>query len=202
MARAAVVLDEATHAYTVDGRRVPGVTEIIGANGFYEFPFTSPADLSYKMMLGHHVHKACELYDLGTLDWSTVREEVGAYVQGYVAFRSDHPDWLVLENERLIYHRVLDFAGTLDRIYRIDALRTLVDIKIGVDLPAARLQSAAYAAAYNLAEDNRLDRLRSRRSLHLRSNGSYHLVAHEGAQDFRAFCACLQLYHWKRNGRK
>lgn len=192
----AVTLDRATHTYTRhDGARIPGVTGILEDCGFYDFPFASPEDLAYKKRLGGDVHRAAELLDRGTLDWSTVSDEVAAYLAGYTRFRAEHPG-RVLANESLVYHSVLGYAGTLDRILELGryARATLVDLKIGVPLPAHKMQTAAYVAAWNYT---RKPVIHDRISLHLRGNGSYHFVLHTGADDLGAFCACLKLHRWK-----
>lgn len=195
---ARVALDEATHTYTHDGVIVPGVTWVLAANGFYEFPFVSAEDLAAKQLLGRRVHKATALHDSGTLDWASIANDVFPYVESYLKFRDEHPQWVVLENEQVIYHALLRYAGTLDRVFDASGIATLLDIKIGAELPAARLQTAAYEAARDYDRKNG-ERVRVRASLHLTTHSSYRLVAHDDPGDTRAFFSCLNLYHWRKS---
>lgn len=196
---AAVVRLDENHRYWIGARPIPGVTEVLESCGFYEFPFVSPEDLARAKRLGHDVHRAAELYDRGTLDWQTVTDEVGAYLQGWVKFRSDHPHMVIRAVEKRLFHPSLEYAGTLDRVlsFRPESPITLGDIKTGADLMASRLQSAAYFGAYN-AGLKWGERAVNRCSIHLKGNGAYSIVLHEGPTDFVAFTACLRLYHWKK----
>jgi hypothetical protein len=190
-------LDRATHTYTFEGRVIPGVTSVLAANGFYEFPFASPEDLAHKMQLGRDVHAAADLYDRGLLDWTTVSEEVGAYLAGWIAFRNDRPQMEIVASEQVVHYRALDYCGSLDRVLRDYRDLIMADIKIGAEIPAAALQTAAYKAAYN--ELRRPPHQVTRRlSIHLTATGRYRVVEHDGPQDFRAFCAALQLFHWRK----
>jgi hypothetical protein len=190
------VLDVEKHVYTIGGRRIPSVTQILAANGFYEFPFASPEDLAYKMQLGTDVHHAAHLHDIGRLDYNTITEEVGAYFEGWLRFRAEHPEFKIRGSERIIYHPALDYAGQLDRVLDDGSELILGDIKCGAELPAAALQTAAYKAANN-ERCKAADHIGRRVSIHLNGNGRYRLVWHTNPQDFRAFCAALTLFHWK-----
>ena len=190
------VLDEATHVYTLAGRRIPSVTQILGANGFYEFPFASPEDLALKMQLGRDVHAAADLYDRGVLDWSTVGDEVLSYLEGWLNYRRDHPEVRIIATEQIVYHRALNYTGTLDRVLRYSKHdKRLADLKCGAEIPAAAMQTAAYKDAYNERRPA-LDHVRRRISIHL-SPGKYRIVEHDDPDDFGAFCAALKLYHWR-----
>ncbi len=195
--RTEVNFDPAKHVYTLHGRRLPSVTQILGANGFYEFPFASPEDLAYKMQLGRDVHAACDLYDRGVLDWTTITEEVLAYFEGWIKFRNEHPTVAIVATEQLVHHRALGYAGTLDRVLGFAKNdRRMADIKIGAEIPAAAMQTAAYKAAYNDWLPA-LQQVGRRLSIHLTVNGTYRLVEHDDPDDFGAFCAALKLFHWR-----
>jgi hypothetical protein len=190
-------LAHATHTYTFEGRVLPGVTSVLAANGFYEFPFASPEDLAYKMRLGRDVHVAADLFDRGALDWATVSEEVGAYLSGWIQFRIDRPQMAIVASEQVVHYRALDYCGSLDRVLRMGRELVMADIKIGAELPAAALQTAAYKAAYNEAR-RPAQQVTRRLSIHLTATGRYRVVEHDDPQDFRAFCAALQLFHWRQ----
>lgn len=187
------ILDEATHTYTLKGVPVPGVTSIIASCGFYEFPFVSKAELDAKAELGRLVHKAAELYDLGTLDWTSLDDDVLSHFEGWVNFLIEHPQVEVIENEQLVYHPALRYCGTLDRVILFEGRPVLADIKIGAKLDAAAMQTAAYRDAYNWRRPQR-ERVAGRMSIHLPGNGKYRIVQHQSPGDFSDFCACYRLY--------
>lgn len=196
-----LVFGPAAHRYTLDGVELPSVTKIIGSCGFYEFPFVSLEQLAAKAQLGRDVHSACELFDNGTLDWSTLTDEVLYHFEGWVKFRADHPELEIIANEEQLFHPHLKYAGTLDRVlgsdrHGLSVRRTVADIKIGMELPAAKMQTAAYLNAYNATRQPR-EQATIRISIHLPGAGKYKLVQHAGVDDFRAFTACLQLFKWR-----
>ena len=197
----ALAFDAAAHRYTLAGVELPSVTRIIGSCGFYEFPFVSAEQLAAKAQLGRDVHLATALYDRGTLDWATLTEEVLYHFGGWVKFRSDHPELEILDIESKIFHPQLGYAGMLDRVLGSDrhgniVKRIIADIKIGMELPAAKMQTVAYEKGYNAIRQP-LEHATQRVSIHLPGNGKYHIVHHKGADDFRAFTACLQLFKWR-----
>ena len=194
--------DEAAHRYTLAGRDVPSVTRILDDNHFYDFTFVSAEDLEYKRRVGVHVHHASALYDRGTLDFSTVGEHIVGYVQAYMAFRAE---WMgtITAIEQRCYCPAADFAGTLDRGFKMGGIRGstigIFDVKTGQPCAANKLQTAAYAVAHYGAQILGRSRELYRFSLHLSPTGRYRIYVHKDlAGDFRTFQSCRQLYEWRR----
>lgn len=151
---AAVVPDfeHETHTYRVDGRDIPGVTEILKAAGIgHSAESDSGFAISDDVMeaardRGTDVHYACELLDRNDLDFDSLDEEIAAYVVGYQNWKDATgfvPDMI----EQVVYCPEHDYVGTLDRAGWIGDQRVVVDLKSGSGglKPWHRKQLAAYA---------------------------------------------------------
>ena len=122
-----VTYDEANHAYTVDGRRVPSVTEIAGILTAGKYGDMNQAMLEQAKRRGTAVHELCEAIDCGIdpedLD---IPPELVGYVNAYLAFLRDwRPEWDYIE--KMVYTQ--SYAGRADRIGNIEGKPCIVDIK-------------------------------------------------------------------------
>ena len=122
-----VTYDDASHAYTVDGVRVPSVTEIAGILTAGKYAEGNPAALAQAQRRGTEVHEICQQIDCGIdPEELEIPPELTGYVNGYLAFLRDWgPEWDYME--KIVYTR--DYAGRADRIGRIDGKTAVVDIK-------------------------------------------------------------------------
>lgn len=142
-----LVFSSEDHSYTFDGKRLPGVTEILSP--LNDFSNVSPAVLAQAARRGSLVHEYTQLIDYGAdpneLD---IEPELVGYVQAWVNFCHDwQPEWELIEQPV----HTDDYAGTLDRLGTIDGIRTLVDIKSTSS--ASRRQRVTWAAqlhGYNI----------------------------------------------------
>jgi len=189
----ALRFDAATHAYTLDGVRIPSVTQLLEAAGLVEL-FGDAEQLAYARDRGTAVHVATELDDLGTLDESTVADEVWPYLRAWRKFRAEarfEPDRVEMQ----LAHPRLRYAGTIDRIGSMRRKRGLLDIKSGVPRPVTGVQLAGYG---ELAHEHGICRSNSERwAVHLSGDESYQLVRYANPRDRNAFMACLALYNWR-----
>jgi len=153
---ACLQFDRDTHEYRLpDGRRVPGVTEILAATGI-STDFADLAGLSHaladaierKRDLGTAVHDYCHAFDDDELDWERADPRVVPYVRAWECCRQNlrlHP----VARERRVFHPIFEYAGTLDGIFARGLHRVLVDLKLGdPEDAAANFQLAAYEAAW------------------------------------------------------
>lgn len=185
--------DEASHTYRFSGRVVPGVTSVL--KPLQDFSGIPPAVLAAKADLGRRVHFACQLHDEDDLDESSVQEDVAPYLAAYRRFLLESGA-VILENERKVFERSLMYAGTIDRVLRINQEVMLVDLKTSISTPlSAGPQTAAYKRALNDV------RVTSRAALRLKPDGSYRLDALNDANDFSVFIACLTLRNFLENNR-
>lgn len=187
--------DETNHIYSVNGVKIPGVTEILSpitADGYSKI---NPAVLEHAAMKGTLVHEWCEMFDYGCAD-DVMPTELVPYCQAYANFIRDYrPRWEKIEE--IVYNEKAGYAGRLDRFGVIDGDKSVVDIKT-ISSPSTKThisvccQTAAYAAAIDRTDAERY-------ALYLKPDGTYRLfncLDYEQEQNFSGemiFCTLLKL---------
>lgn len=127
-----IVFDEATHTYCVGGIIVPSVTEILKELGFIDTRWYTNNGSDR----GKVIHKLCEDYDNGNIDWGEVGEYAG-YIKAWAKFVDDYgEEW---EGVEVAAHCGV-LAGTIDRV----SSTAIVDIKTGQKSKWHRLQLSLY----------------------------------------------------------
>jgi hypothetical protein len=206
--------DEELHKYSMSGRPVPGVTEVLESVGITDFEFVAPEILEYAKQLGTAVHSACEMYDNGILEPESVDPVVAPYLEGWKKFKNDY-GVEVIENELRVYDPIFCYAGTLDRIIRIgqndDGIRILLDIKSGEKTRAAPIQTSAYLRAYqipciseNVKNAHEMMPLicMERWCIHLDKEGGYQRVIHRDYEsNISVFLGALSVYVYNHNNK-
>jgi len=119
--------DPEKHIYTINGRRVPSVTQIVDMvtdRYIARTPLIEQAALR-----GTLIHELTAAYDWGDLRDDDLDADSYPYLQAYASFCNDyHPDWKYIE--LALGNRTNgSFAGTVDRIGSIDGELRVVDIK-------------------------------------------------------------------------
>jgi hypothetical protein len=187
--------DEETHTYTLDGVKIPSVTQVIQANGLSDFSKVNPKALEYAIALGKAVHYAAHLDDAGELDESTVDPEVTARLVQWRKFRAtlEIGTGDIIHSEGKLYSK-MGFAGTPDRVIIYPKHALIVDIKTGVKTCAAHVQTAGYAIQvtenYGVKKINRI-------GVYLKADG-YTVEEHRNQLDDAVFKSCLNLYKYKQ----
>lgn len=122
-----------THTYTVDGQRVPCVSDLFKPVEAFD---CSPQVLQQAALRGTMVHEYCELIDYGTdPDSLEVNPDLTGYVLAYLRFLRDYkPQWECIEQP--LYRKSLNLAGTMDRYGIIDGEPVLLDIKTSSSVSA------------------------------------------------------------------
>lgn len=182
--------DEENHVYTVGGNRVPSVSRILRPLTTAVYGNIDQETLRKAAEFGTAVHACTELLDLNELDESSVEPEWRPYVDAYLKWKDTaHPDVLHIE-DRLACSK---YAGTLDRIVRINGELWVIDLKTTSSIhPHVGVQLAAYAA---LAEKFYGGTYR-RAALQLREDGSFKVFEFASIKDETCFNALLGIYHW------
>jgi len=188
--------DPAKHEYTIDGRVVPGNTEILGDTGLRELFF----DKEWYADKGSKIHLACHYHNKGTLNWETVHPLIYEYIEAYVRFKREC-NVVVLESEYVCFNETLLYGTTLDTILELDFMSVrvwgVVEIKSGVAQPSDCLQTAGQILA--LRQDlTTWSKVTHRFVLYLRENGTYQLWEHTDLDDLLVFDAACRVYHRKR----
>lgn len=138
---------DSEHIYRVDGKIVPGYSEIATATGLVK-PYNGDPWYGER---GTAVHTVCDLIDADELDESSIDGSDGTtdltgYADAYRKYLHDHqhPIWDL--SEAMLYHPVYNYCGTIDRVMLGMAdtpCYDLLDIK--TSKTANPLQLMAYA---------------------------------------------------------
>lgn len=186
-----LTFDEATHTYTLDGIRLPSVTEVTRFCA-YDYKSDRPWLAEAAARRGTAVHEACALIDYGEDPEET--PEIAGYLKAYRRFLKDwKPEWKLIECP--IADRNMKMAGTMDRFGIIHNAPAILDIKTGQLHDAALIaQLTAYANLwlYQL-EDDPLPPFPSLYALKLSKDGTYEL--REIPCDLDLLYACLFIHH-------
>lgn len=188
---AELLFDPAAHAYTVEGRRVPSVTQVLAP--LIDYSKVPPDTLERARLLGSAVHRMTELYDLDDLDMDSLADELRPYLTAWIKFRAE-TGFVPETIEKRMFHPALRFAGTPDRSGLINGRRAVVDIKKMLRLgPVIGLQLAAYRELF--AKNGTV--IEDRYGLGLRADGTYRLVPYTDKSDWPTFLSLLTLRNWK-----
>lgn len=170
--------NEENHSYTLDGRPVPSVTEIVGLITARKYADTSAAVLEQAKRRGSVVHELCEAIDCGVepeeLD---IEPELVGYVNAYLAFLRDYrPEWDYIEKPLYSF----SYAGRCDRIGTIDGETAIVDIKTTASMDrlsrlALLFQLYLYREAYmfSVFDPNTQKRPKTLLGVQLKKDGTY-----------------------------
>jgi len=170
--------NEETHAYTLDGRPVPSVTEIVGLLTAKKYGDTNAAMLQQAQRRGTAVHELCEAIDCGVepedLD---IEPELVGYVNAYLTFLRDwRPEWTWIEKPVW----TLDYAGRIDRVGTIAGQTAIVDIKTTANMDrlsrlALLFQLFFYREAYlfSLYDPEKMRRPKALLGVQLKKDGTY-----------------------------
>ena len=123
--------DEEKHEYSVDGEKIPSVSEILFPLSAERYAELNPYMLKSAAARGTAVHEACEAIDYG-LD-PEIDPSISGYIKAYYEFLRDYkPKWEMVE-KIIGYVRYADekplYCGTIDRYGEIDGYKAVVDIK-------------------------------------------------------------------------
>ena len=183
--------DPDTHTYTLGGRRLPSVTQVLDPLGSYA---GIPLDvLERKADIGDAVHLASEMYDRGELDIGSVPKEIAGYFAGWVKFREESK-FRIDHIEARVWAKKHGFAGTADRLGSFGKHLAVFDIKCtAVLMPTVSLQLAAYqlAATHSLSYA-----AKERFAVLLKPSGEYSLHEFKDPTDVSVFISALQLFIW------
>lgn len=189
--------EEATHAYRLNGQKVPGVTGVLEGLGIIDTEWFLPEHA----LRGQFVHSATHFWDEDDLDLATVDPHYSGYVNGWVQFRKDSGFKPHLIEQR-VWHSS-GYAGTLDRTGWLNGRYILLDIKSG-GLPGwTGLQTTGYEQALKeriLHKEIDAPMPVSRYAVQVKKDGKYSLKEYTDWQDRDVWNAALRVYQWKNKG--
>lgn len=115
---ATLIFFDEGHQYQLNGEPIPSVSEISRFASREVYGTVEQFTLDNASQRGTVVHKATEILD----KYQTVEcaEDIENYVRAYVQFRKDFAIGDYVAIEKALANEELRYAGTIDRIYRID----------------------------------------------------------------------------------
>lgn len=181
--------DEATHTYTLDGKVIPSVTQILSIAN--DFSFVNKDVLERASKFGTAVHKATELYDDGILKEHALDTALVPYLNGWKKFLSD-TKFEILESETRVYSKH-GYAGTFDRLGLLANKLTLLDIKTSTTVVrSTALQLAAYKTACEEMHQKQIQQLIAVQL----TPDNYNIKIYDDPTDFLTFRNFLSVYKW------
>ena len=189
--------DEETHAYTLNGSKVPSVTTVITDMLGSGYDFLSPADSEWYMMRGRAIHAYAELI-ANKKPFAAPDERIAGHVSAL------HKFFAVASKVHLVEYRVANpvygYAGTLDLLCEIGGAKCLVDFKSSLNESRVALQLGAYNMALPKAYQTN-----KAYGVELNEDGTFKMYRVENLQESaREFIVLLSAYKIKQkvNGRK
>lgn len=194
--------DEATHTYRLRGEVLVSITQVLKAVGIARFgrPGTE-LENDFYLRRGKAVHRACELYSKGTINYATVTDEIFGYLTGWRKFLEE-TGFTPERIETPGFHEVYRFAGRLDMegflpsggIIKVPrgGTRAIVELKSGVVEDWVALQTAAQDLLLPGVK-----RPRMRIGLQLKPDGGYKPTFFDDSTDHKVFISQVQNYYWR-----
>lgn len=165
-----LVFDAERHRYTLDGKKLPGVTTILKPISSAHYAGVDPEVMARAAQLGQAVHRVIELDVLGELDTDTLDPQLIPYYRGWRIFLRESGFQAQLSEQQLASRRH-GYAGTLDLFGRLNRLASLVDAKrVAVIVRSTGPQTFAYGQLVREARPDLLgpDEPLRRYALHLK----------------------------------
>jgi hypothetical protein len=180
-------LDEETHTYSDDkGKVYPSVTKILLEENFIDPSWFT----EWSRDKGSLVHLVCHLDDIDDLEESTVDPVVQPYLEAYRTFKRD-TGFIVEDSELSLYSESYQFAGTPDKIGKLNGSPAILDLKSG----AVELWVALQLSFYEILTNHPHKRF----ALQLTAEGKYKLIPFVGRQDRNLCLSILAIHQWKKN---
>ena len=181
---------ENNHRYQDQCVIIPSVGQIMKLCGLDYTANIPPHILDPGRLVGKTVHLACQWLDQGCLDLDSLGKEIVGFVVSYQKFREYYsPEWLDIEKPMQGEYQGLGFAGTPDRIGRIQDKSAVADLKTSSKpQPAWAIQLAGYQ--FMSGVDLRM-------TVWLQKDGSFEVISYTDTGDEEAFKASVTLAHWR-----
>jgi hypothetical protein len=147
--------DASAHTYTINGIRVPSVTQVLNEERFIDFSMVNPPTLEEAQYRGTYVHTVLHLYRTGLYDLNDCAPQYRGYVDSALAYLDALGKRTLLDAagavvglEYRFWHLARMYAGTMDDLgWDPDDVLAIDDWKTGEpEDVAAALQTAAYEA--------------------------------------------------------
>ena len=182
--------DEGSHTYTIDGKVVPSVTQILSSAGIFDA--SKYPDLEYYRERGSANHKATELWEKGTLDEDELDERIKPFLESYKLWKS-FSGFESLHIELRCWDALYGFAGTMDRVGMLNGHTSILDLKSNQVESWCGIQLAGYELLCPSTESFK------RYGLALQADGSMaKLKQFSDRTDRKVFLGAMTVYKWRK----
>lgn len=190
-----IQFDESNHTYTLNGERVPSVTQILHRFSEEIYRFVDSDLMERAARLGTAVHEMIRLDCAGVLDEAGLHEKLQPYFKQWREFLAQSGFEPTL-SEQFVWSEKYRFAGQLDLFGTLNGKPALIDAKRCASVPfTAGPQTAGYELA--LAECNpQTDEPVQRFALQLVPNERWKLLPMDGTDDRRVFMSALTIHNY------
>ena len=176
------------HVYTVDGRIVPGYSEVCADLGFPKNPFWTEQGRAE----GEALSKWLLFLAQGKEPRDPPDERIAGRVEGIKRFFKERR-FVFVGGETPLYCQNLNVCCTPDIYGYIEEERVVIEAKRGAKMKRHRLQTACQALALS---DNGFEV--SRRCCLYLKNGGYTMDEHDDEEDLECWRALVGAYHAKK----
>lgn len=171
--------DEEKHEYSVNGVKVPSVSEILAPLSAERYADLNPWMLKAAAEKGTAVHEGTQLIDFDIAP--EYDAEIDGYLMAYQMFLLEHDvSWGFIEGTVGCIRAEGElplYCGTIDRFGKVDGVEAVVDIKTYASMTsAAQLAASCQTALYADALESNGFEVEDRLLLHLRKDGTYRLI--------------------------
>lgn len=187
-----ITLDPNTHTYSLDGKPVPGVNQILESVGICDYSRIPDKHRIPALERGKLMHMASEdLFD-GVDPWWVDEPSIAGRMSALEKW-VEESGFIPRQWEEPMYSSIHGYAGTPDAFGEDRDGLLLPDWKSGQYYPDYPIATAAYLALMEV-DSHKVRRC----SLLLRDNGTYKQVFHEDFfRDFTVFQNALSIFKWK-----
>jgi hypothetical protein len=199
-----VCFEQEEHVYTVDGRRVLSVTQILQYAGYIGYAGINPAILAHAAWRGTLVHEATAHMDRGVDVYSAfdLPEEIIPYVSAYEKFVREFefiPEVDQVERPRVVTIHGIEYAMTPDAVGLVRGIPTVIERKCTAAVhPSWGVQMAAYEAGIKRPSGYRNYQ---RIAVQLKPDATFKPHLFEDPSDFDYFAHAHGTTAWKLNNR-
>jgi hypothetical protein len=176
--------------FLLEGRPIPRLTEVLQGLGIVDYNAIPKNVREFALHRGSMVHRATELWDLGTLREETLDPVLAPYLDGWrKAVHDLNLAWENIEVRRI--NRIYWFVCKPDRDGTMDGEPVVCEIKTGAVAPFTALQTAGQAACIQGGEKYK------RIAIGLPGDGTYKLHRFTDRNDRALILGAISLFNWK-----
>lgn len=191
--------DEATHTYTLAGRVIPSVTQIL--KQVVDFSMVAPDILERKCAIGSALHMAIALDHADDLDYDSLDASVLPYFEAWRKFVADMGRGLVVHAAEMpIASATYQYGVTPDIWGSVNGRRAVIELKSTAAIhPSVGLQTAAQEMAITECDawPGGTGQAVDRYALQLQPSGQYRIHHFKNRGDFAVFIALRSVWGWR-----